>query len=156
MPCGFSRQLFTCASGQRRTASSNELRRLTAHVCDGVSRLERQAIRRWPKFEQMLGDDGRRLLFVGFDRIGDRRIVIDHGDRHASLDELRKVMVVRHAERRPHDQAVHAAIEQAVDLPQALGLVLFEVGHVAEAADPDGDRQVVGCRRARRECRTAR
>ena len=69
--------------------------------------------------------------------------MIDHRHRHAPFDELRKVMVVGHAERRPHDQAIHAAIEQPVDLFQAVAFFFFKMRHVAEVADPDGDRQVI-------------
>ena len=54
------------------------------------------------------------------------------------------MLVVSDRERRPKDQAVDAAIEQAADLPEPLVVVLLEVGHLLAIADPDGDRQVIG------------
>ena len=91
------------------------------------------------QIEQMIGDNRRSLFLVGFDGVGDGGIVVDDDHGHAPLDEFREMVVIGLAERRPHDQAIHAAIEQPVDLPQTFGLVLFEVGQVAEAADPDRD-----------------
>ena len=80
------------------------------------------------KAEQVLGHDGGRLFFVGFHRVGHGRIVVDHRHRHAAFDELRKVVVVGQAERRPHDEAIDAAIEQAVDLLAGPRLRLFRSG----------------------------
>jgi hypothetical protein len=85
----------------------------------------------------MFGDDGRGLLFVGFHRIGHRGIVIDHRDRDAAFDKLRKVVVVGQTERRPHDQAIDPPIEQPADLFFPLDVALFEVGYPIEVSGPD-------------------
>ena len=96
--------------------------------------------------EQMLGHDGRRLLLVGLHRVGHRRIVVDHRHRHPPFHEFWKVMVIGQAEGRPHDQAVHPAIEQPIDLLGALRIALFEVRHPIQIAGPHGNRQIVGRR----------
>ena len=83
------------------------------------------------------------MLFVGFDGVGDRGVVVDDGDGHSAFDEFGEVVVVLDAECWPHDEAIDAAIEEAIDLAEAVAFFFFEVGHVAEVADPDGDGEVV-------------
>ncbi len=91
----------------------------------------------------MFGDDGGGLLFVGFDGVGDGGVVVDDGDGDAAFDEFGEVVVVLEAEGWPHDEAIDAAVEETIDLAEAVAFFFFEVGHAAEVADPDGDREVV-------------
>ena len=91
----------------------------------------------------MFGDDGGSLFFVGFDGVGDSRVVVDDGDGDAAFDEFGEVVVVLEAEGWPHDEAIDAAVEESVDLAKAVAFFFFEVRHAAEVADPDGDGEVV-------------
>ena len=93
--------------------------------------------------EQMFGNDRGGLLFVGLDGVGHGGVMVNHGDGDTAFDEFREVVIVLDAESRPHDEAIDAAIQEAIDLAEAVAFFVFEVGHVAEAADPDRDRQVV-------------
>ncbi len=69
--------------------------------------------------------------------------MVDDGDGDAAFDEFGEVVIVLDAEGWPHDEAIDTAVEEAIDLAEAVAFFFFEVGHVAEVADPDGDREVV-------------
>ena len=67
-----------------------------------------------PQIEQVFRYHRRRLLFIGFHRISNCGIVINHRHRHTPFNKLREVMVVFHAKRRPHDEAIHAPVEEPI------------------------------------------
>ena len=80
-----------------------------------------------------------RRLLVGLDGIRNlicRELVIDDHDGHAPLEKFAEMLVVSYRKRRPKDQAINPAIQEATDLAETLIVVLLKVGHFLAITDP--------------------